>query len=921
MVGDWSSSNSWVCNAPQVHNTAIAGLTININGEDFYNILLFGGLPLVPHENNLDHAWQKETWIYHEIFNSWQLLDNLLLSPPGLVFHSLVTVCNKYIILIHNQFVNNTWIFLVESSKWQQVTIIGETPLCRNCLRSSWSVPTAVEDLETSCSCQQAILLFPCRSGMNLSRLYKLSCLVDGHMYRWREISVKYQNPKHSAQFLDHCSSQYFVPSTRKDVVYTIMDGCLSYYSVKNLKWTTTTSCIQSLPYLGFAFLSEENSNSYYLLNALDCAIMHLNTSGSASRLERILDQCPRISLVYSLKVVSKRRLVIHVKEASQDCGSSQWLFEKDNETNVWVWRKLSSTEQFPRWISPILTSFHQEHVYLLEAVTVFSSYSEVRLWVLDMKTMKWKIVWQNYIYTEILMCQKTRDGLPALSSTWLDNESWLIVTKNDTLILKPWKPTISKITNPMSPRRGFCLATVNSTTALLFGGRTHTRCLNDLWLLSSAHLTWKQIHPVSFNKSVPSPRYGHAAVVIDHEMFVFGGSNSSGNCLEEFWKFSISRKTWSIVRTTNKGPLLDVRNRCKVRAVAQAGHMWITTYSGRGFSHFETWMFIVQLRMWERLDASGNTFFQSLRPPELGFWRGFLVRISILEKTLLYRKVGCPAGLTSRNISEFPCDICKVGFYADIESRHCLKCPSGTMTTKDRSTTINDCNICEQDYCQQGSCLVATKDSTQTPICRCHLGFTGSRCQYATYYYISLGILLFVMVIILSLSFIWYVRRKRKRNEIEYRRQIQLLNDVWQIGWEELTVEDEIGGGGSGRVVLAQYRNIVVAVKTLKDSDDHKNCMKFDEEIKFMQTMRHLNIILFLGAGIGPLNQTFLVLEFARRGSLRRVLDDNSITLNKNRKVDFAIHASRGMRFLHNLNPARIHCDLKSENLLVSES
>jgi serine/threonine protein kinase len=172
----------------------------------------------------------------------------------------------------------------------------------------------------------------------------------------------------------------------------------------------------------------------------------------------------------------------------------------------------------------------------------------------------------------------------------------------------------------------------------------------------------------------------------------------------------------------------------------------------------------------------------------------------------------------------------------------------------------------------------------------------------------------------VVSLVIIWYIRRKKKINEVLLSQQIRQLKEVWQIGWGEITVQEEIGGGASGRVLLARYRDTFVAVKMLKD-DDPQDVFKFTEEIKFMQTMRHPNIVLFLGAGKTPEERPFLVLEFIRRGSLRKVLDDESTLLSTRRKIHFATDAAKGMAFLHNLNPPRIHRDLKGENLLVSES
>ena len=470
-------------------------------------------------------------------------------------------------------------------------------------------------------------------------------------------------------------------------------------------------------------------------------------------------------------------------------------------------------------------------------------------------------------------------------------------------------------------------------TSALLFGGLTEEitrRALNDLWHFSSTTGDWNEVRFSRNGTITPAPRYNHAAAVVDSDMFVFGGHNNSDVCFEELWKFNVVQGAWSIVEARNRGPHLAGLQPCVTYAVSQAGQLWIAV--GCGYfdladsscleSDIQMWMFIVHLAIWEPLKAYNSDMLTDFVLLGLGLWDGYLISLINMQRTMLYMKVGCPAGLASSNISKIACSICEAGIYSDIGSKTCLQCPRGTTTKTNRSTRMSDCTICVSAYCQHGECLVVTTNSTHSPYCRCHVGFTGSRCQYATYYYISLGVILFVVAIALSLTIIWYIRRRKKLSERLLRQQIQRLNDVWQIGWKEITVQEEVGGGASGRVVLAQYRDITVAVKMLRTDDDPNDSLNFAEEIKFMQTMRHPNIVLFLGAGkTTPEEQPFLVLEFTRLGSLRKVLDDESIDLTNRRKIDFAIDAGKGMAFLHNLNPPRIHRDLKGENLLVSQS
>ena len=234
-------------------------------------------------------------------------------------------------------------------------------------------------------------------------------------------------------------------------------------------------------------------------------------------------------------------------------------------------------------------------------------------------------------------------------------------------------------------------------------------------------------------------------------------------------------------------------------------------------------------------------------------------------------------------------------------------------MTSEERSSSLTDCNVCAMGYCVYCSCLVVNS-ITQVPVCTCTFSFTGSHCQDATYYYIGMGVILVIGIITLFVIVLWRTRKGRRERETALRRHIQTLNDAWQISWQEIELQDKIGGGASGRVWKAQYRDMDVAVKMLIGDDESQSSLEFAGEIKFMQTMRHPNIVLFIGAGrTNPRAQPFLVVEFAHRGSLRHVLDDVSIEINQNRKIDFALDASKGMEFLHQLDPPRIHRDVKS--------
>ena len=858
------------------------------------------------------------------------------MTPPGTPISSLITVCNEYVMQLRPLMKNSTWIFLVKTKEWEQVDIHGENPN-----PYSFGFGTAavtIIDARTACYCRQAILFIPCgRREVNISSLHQLICVNDsGRMsYRWTTISTN-KYPRHPVTIL--CQSVISSPS--KKMVFAVIDGCLSYYVDDTATWTLTTSCWKRLisgfsadfpPVLSAAGLGIDHRVTTYLFVDLWALLVIRLGFNLPVTSERILGTGPLLDKIYLIRALSNDQFLAYANEKYY-CGTSKWILKRDNVSAIWIWSRLLTTARFSYSKVFTISSIRHHNIYQLvktETDPVSRTYPVSRtwhylLWVLDLNLMRWQVMQK---FSESATMASSRSA-----STWFEEDMWLIVSRSQTTVIKSMKP-ISKIINPMTRREYFTVVAINRTSALLFGGLTDDKsrhALNDLWHFSSTTGNWEEVRLDRPGTLIPSPRFNHAAAVIDSEMFVLGGHNNSDVCFEDLWRFDVDQGAWSIAEVRNRGPRLAGLQPCVASAVAQAGQLWVAF--GCGYfrlndiscldSNIQIWMFIAHLAMWEPLKVYKVDLLMGFPLLRLGFWDGYLFSLATTQSALLYMKVGCPRGLASKDISMVACDICEVGSYADLGSRDCLLCPKGTTTKEQRSTSVSDCNICVEGYCQHGRCLVVTTNSTQSPYCQCQFGFTGSHCQYATYYYISLGVILFVVAICLSLTIIWYIRRKKKLNEGLLCRQIEQLNEVWQIGWEEITVQEEIGGGASGRVLLAQYRDLPVAVKMLRTDDDPNDSLKFAEEIKFMQTIRHPNIVLFLGAGkTTPQEQPFLVLEFTRRGSLRKVLDDESIHFTNRRKLDFAIDAGKGMSFLHNLYPPRIHRDLKGENLLVSES
>ena len=69
------------------------------------------------------------------------------------------------------------------------------------------------------------------------------------------------------------------------------------------------------------------------------------------------------------------------------------------------------------------------------------------------------------------------------------------------------------------------------------FGGFGSQGYLNDTWLFDISTRKWTELQCTG---SIPSPRYGHAAVLVDNVMYVFGGV-SCGSHLDDLIALQLS--------------------------------------------------------------------------------------------------------------------------------------------------------------------------------------------------------------------------------------------------------------------------------------------------------------------------------------------------------------------------------------------
>ncbi|KAG7357328.1 protein tyrosine kinase [Nitzschia inconspicua] len=209
-------------------------------------------------------------------------------------------------------------------------------------------------------------------------------------------------------------------------------------------------------------------------------------------------------------------------------------------------------------------------------------------------------------------------------------------------------------------------------------------------------------------------------------------------------------------------------------------------------------------------------------------------------------------------------------------------------------------------------------------------------------------------------------IPHKRSNLEIDTNATLSLQSD---INFDDLQLQEVIGGGGFGQVWRASLRGTPVAVKVLTGSAQNTHIAKaileeFRAEINLLKGMRHPNICLYMGACVDPPNRA-IITELAANGSVWDALRlplmppyvaadgtpqgswPMSLYLPDHRGAPpssfgaprisapipprgswpfelvkrVSCGAARGMAYLHGGKPPVLHRDLKSANLLLDES
>jgi len=133
------------------------------------------------------------------------------------------------------------------------------------------------------------------------------------------------------------------------------------------------------------------------------------------------------------------------------------------------------------------------------------------------------------------------------------------------------------------------------------------------------------------------------------------------------------------------------------------------------------------------------------------------------------------------------------------------------------------------------------------------------------------------------------------------------------EIPSEDIETSDFLGEGVYSEVYKGYVYGTQVAVKKFKNQGlDPAVLREIRKEVGIMRSLRHPNLLLFLGACTEKPGHLMIVTELME-SSFHEMNSADLMTKLKNARL-----AARGMSWLHSRTPVIIHRDLKPENILV---
>ena len=141
-------------------------------------------------------------------------------------------------------------------------------------------------------------------------------------------------------------------------------------------------------------------------------------------------------------------------------------------------------------------------------------------------------------------------------------------------------------------------------------------------------------------------------------------------------------------------------------------------------------------------------------------------------------------------------------------------------------------------------------------------------------------------------------------------------------VNYDEIKILRKVGEGGMAIVQLGEWQGQKVTLKQSKLQYNNKGNIFFEKtfinEINIMASLRHPNIVLFMGVAIDD-DLYYMLSEYVSKGSLNEYIHKKKNYLTEQQKIKIALQIALAIKYIHSKNI--LHCDLKSDNIFLDEN
>jgi len=182
-----------------------------------------------------------------------------------------------------------------------------------------------------------------------------------------------------------------------------------------------------------------------------------------------------------------------------------------------------------------------------------------------------------------------------------------------------------------------------------------------------------------------------------------------------------------------------------------------------------------------------------------------------------------------------------------------------------------------------------------------------------------AFGLFAFIRLLV-----IW---RNKTKNSSHIHNSAQYSNGIVAFRYIDLqhatkNFSDKLGEGGFGSVFKGFLNNsTAIAVKKL-DHHAHHGDKQFRAEVSSIGIIQHINLVKLIGFCCEGARR-LLVYEYMPNGSLDiHLFQSHATVLKWSTRYQIALGVARGLAYLHQkCRDCIIHCDIKPENILLSDS